>query len=225
MANVDMSAFLPIMLPHAPGIPTVTAEFQLRLAVIEFCERTRCWRHMIDVEFTNDNHQAVVAPDYATIHDFEFAVFSSEGVERRPLVPTLYSEIGPDGLDLYAGSPPDHISQVTPNTVTIFPFKAGTVSLSVFLKPRHGQDFTNAANTTPMQDHLNQVPEFLHTQWGEAISAGALARCLSMPAKEWTNPQLAGYHAARFERYCDALFSTNIVGQQRAPRRIKPNYF
>lgn len=76
MATVRFDQFLPMILPYAPGLPTMTAEHAVRLAAIEFCERTRCWRHAVDVVFSADNHQAVVAPDYATIHQFEFAVFS-----------------------------------------------------------------------------------------------------------------------------------------------------
>jgi len=225
MATVSLSAFLPLVLPSAPGLPVMTAELQLRLAAIEFCERTRCWRHMINLTFTDENHQVPVAPDYAAIHDFEFAVFASDSIQNRVLTPTQFSEIAPGGLTLYEGCAPEHISQITPNTVTIFPFAPGVVSLSVFLKPRHGQDFANAANTLPLQDYFNQVPDFLLTQWGEAIAAGALARALMMPQKQWTEMKLAAAHLARFERYCDQHFSHNIIRQQRAPRRTRSQFF
>lgn len=225
MTTVPLSQFLPLMRPHLPSLPVPLAELQLRLAAIEFCERTRCWRSLIDVTFTGENHQAIVAPDYAAIHDFEFAVFESDDISRRSLTPTQYSEIAPEGLTLYEGSAPDHITQVTPNTVTIFPFAAGTVSLSLFLKPRHGQDFANAANTAPAQDYLNQVPDFLLTQWGEAIAAGALARAFAIPKAEWTNGNLAAMHLARFERYCDTSFAHQIKGQHRARKRMIPQFF
>lgn len=225
MATVTFDQFLPIVLPYAPGLPVITAEHAVRLAAIEFCERTRCWRHMTDVAFTDTNHQAVAAPDYAAIHDFEFAVFTGAGIQRRPLKPTQYSEIAPDGLDIYAGSAPDHITQVTPNTVTIFPFAAGTVSLSLFLKPRHGQDFAHIDNTAPLQDFYNQVPDFLLIQWGEAIAAGALGRVLTMPGTQWLNPGLAADRRAYFERACDKHFSQQVIGQQGAIRRTKPAFF
>lgn len=225
MATVGFKQFLPMILPYAPGLPVMTAEHAVRLAAIEFCERTRCWRHLIEVVFDEDNHMAAAAPDYATIHDFEFAVFQGENMDRRSLTPTQYSEIAPDGLELYSGSAPAHITQVSPGTVTIFPFAPGTVSLSVFLKPRHGQDFANVANTAPLQDYLNQVPDFLLTQWGEAIAAGALARVLMMPACEWTNATLAGVRAMQFDAACDRHFSHNVTGQHRAPRRTKPSFF
>lgn len=225
MATVGFDQFLPMILPYAPGLPIMSAEHAIRLAAIEFCERTRCWRHLVDVAFDAANHQAVVAPAYATIHQFEFAVFQGENVDRCPLEPTQYSEIAPKGLTLYEGSAPKHITQTAPGLVTIFPFAPGTVSLSLFLKPRHGQDFANVANTAPLEDFLNQLPDFMLTQWGEAIAAGALARVLVMPGKEWTNPALAALRAAQFENACNSHFSHNVAGQQRARVRTKPHYF
>lgn len=145
-------------------------------------------------------------------------------MDRRPLAPTQYSDIAIEGLDLYAGSAPAHITQTAPGIVTIFPFAAGTVSLSVFLKPRHGQDFANPANTEAMQDYLNQVPDFLLTQWAEPIAAGALSRVLMIPGQQWTDPKMGAFRLQQFNNACDSHFSQNIVGQQRAPRRTRPNY-
>lgn len=223
-ATVRFDQFLPMIMPYAPGVPVMTAEHNVRLAAIEFCERTRCWRHAVDVTFTDENHLAVAAPDYATIHEFEFAVFKGENMDRRQLVPTQYSDIAPDGLDLHAGSAPEHITQAEPGLVTIFPFAEGTVSLSVFLKPRHGQDFANAANTAPLQDFYNQVPDFMLTQWGEPIAAGALSRLLMMPGQKWTDPKMGAFRMQQFDNACSRHFSQNIIGQQRAPRRTKPNF-
>ena len=62
MPTVQLSQFLHMVLPYAPGLPVMTAEHELRLAAIEFCERTRCWRHMIEVEFDDENAQAAIAP-------------------------------------------------------------------------------------------------------------------------------------------------------------------
>lgn len=221
---VHLSAFLPYTALHAPGAPIPTVESYLRLAAIEFCERTRCWRHMTEVEFTEDNHQAVVAPDYAAIHAFEFATFTSESQHKRPLMPTQYSDLAPGGFEEREGSPPNHITQATPNSVTIFPFAEGTVALSLFLKPRFGQDFTSPDRTHPMEDAFDKVPEFLLTQWGEAIACGALGKLLMVPQQRWTDPNAAMVFGAKFERYCDTHFSSNVIGQQRAPRRSRFRY-
>ncbi|WP_333826856.1 hypothetical protein [Pararhodobacter sp.] len=221
---VHLSKFLPYTALHAPGAPIPTIESYLRLAAIEFCERTRCWRHMVNVELTDENHVAVVAPPYAAIHAFEYAAFIADNGPRRPLLPTQYSDLAPEGFPENAGALPNHITQATPNSITIFPFAAGEVELSVFLKPRFGQDFNGPDRESPIEDAYDKVPEFLLTQWGEAIAVGALSKLLIVPQQRWTDQKTAMTFLARFERYCDQHFSSNVIGQQRAPRRSRFSY-
>ena len=46
---IQLTKFLPMVLPHVPECPHGVATFNLRLAAIEFCERTLCWRHLAKV--------------------------------------------------------------------------------------------------------------------------------------------------------------------------------
>lgn len=43
------------------------------------------------------------------------------------------------------------------------------------------------------------IPDVVGERFGEAIAAGAIARMLIMPGKEWTNPQMAAYHMGVYE--------------------------
>ncbi len=216
--DTPLADFLPYVLPHAKMVPDPVAEFNLKLAAIEFCERTRCWRHAISVAVSSNNH-TLVAPELTTIHEFEEATH-----EGRLLVPTQYTSLPPQVLsgELVEGLP-HWISQTEPGQVTIFPYQTGTLRMTVFLKPRHGTQYgTDAAN--PLRDALAMVPAFMLSQHAEALACGALSRLLAVPGKPWSDPQRAMYHKMEFDKACGASFASNITGQQRAPRRTRGQY-
>lgn len=220
--TVRLSEFLPYVLPHAPGCPGIVAETYLRLAAIEFCERTRCWRKISEFQLSEDRTIAIAAPSYASIHEIEYASFSSENAPKTPLIPTQYSDIG----ERYRGyleqeGPPRYVTQVNPDSVTVFPLAPGTLEVSMFLKPRMGETFSASSADDPIQGEYNIAPDFLLTQWGQQIAWGALSKVLMQPQTRWTDPQAAGFYLQKFERACDRNFSHGIRGQQRAPRRTR----
>lgn len=214
----DLSDFLHIALPFARQCPEPVVEQMLRFAAIDFCERTRCWRHITTQALTGQG-PAVVAPVYATIHEFETAYH--EGCE---LTPTQFSDVAHDHLtDVSGGGTPRYITQVSPNTVSIYPYADGDLRLTLFLKPRFGQSF-GQDSADPMHDSYNVVPEFLFIQHAETIAHGALARIKKIPEQSYTDYAEAANHAAEFERQVSAKFVSNIRGQQRAPVRVTPQF-
>lgn len=219
MPTRPLSDFLPLVLPHATDCPRPVAEQYLRLAAIEWCERTRCWRH-IETTTLAANGQAIVAPDYATIFEIETAEFIDGNDNAVPLTPTQFSSIGPtDAATANAGAPV-YITQVSPNTISVIPFAAGDVKLSLFLKPRSGTEYgTNPAD--PLQDRFNVVPEHIFIQNAEAIAEGALARLLAIKGAAWNDPNLAAFYFQRFEAACNRAFRSEVRGQQRAPARAR----
>ena len=210
--TIQLSEFLPLILPHAPGCPDPVATFNLRLSAIEFCERTRCWRHILNTTVTTQN-KVIVAPPYAAIHEFEHAYFEGE-----ELAPTQFSDID-HGEDM-AGTVPRYITQVGPDTVALYPFATGNLQLSLFLKPRGGNEYGTVSDN-PLDDAYDQVPGFMLAQHGEPIAFGALARILAIPGQPFSNPQMAQFYFGRARELMDARFSTNMRGQQRAPRRTR----
>jgi hypothetical protein len=240
--TVPLSSFLPYVLPHTPGAPDFVAEKYVRLAAIEFCERTRCWRRIATVDVADYSSEALVAPEYAAIHEIEYATFKSDLFAPIALAPTQFSDLQGELLanphwsvdgswdintpinpadKIDRNAPPQYITQVNPNTVTIYPFMPGRIEISLFLKPRMGQAFIPGTSSQPMIDAFNVAPDFLLTQWGMTIASGALSKMLIEPGKSWSNPGLGGFHLQRFNEGCDSHFSSNMRGQQRAPRRSR----
>lgn len=214
VSMVDTSAFLPLILPNCPECPDFVAAAQARFAAIEFCERSRAWRHLTTVAMLSAATDVTVAPDTAAIHEIEYAEF-----DGRPLTPVQFSTI-----DRLAEGPPRYVTQASPNTVTVSPFTAGTLEISLFLKPLASSQFGTVAGN-PLTDRFNVVPDFLVSVHGTAIAYGALSRILAIPRETWSNPAESMRFAALFEEKLNGAFRANMRGQQRAPIRTQTTWF
>lgn len=218
--TVYASEFLPMVLPYAAGCPDFVAEQHIRLAAIEFCERTRCWRYIAKAAF-DTNNETIISPDYATIHEIENAWWN----EEVRLTPLQFNDAHPSDLTETTdqGGPPRHFTQLNDNSITVLPLGAGDLRLTVFLKPRSGSSFGYDAGF-PLRDYYNQVPRFLFLQHAEAIANGALERILRLPGQDFSNPGQAAVHRQLFDQAMDKMFSHNLRGQQRARRRTKTQF-
>jgi hypothetical protein len=210
------SQFTPYIAPHVPNVSQIALEFMARLAAREFCERTRCWRMNLSVEVTT-NEFAIEVPDYAEIHRVERANWGP-----IDLAVTQFNDL-PADWRLATPAPPKWLSQAEWGRFILFPFEPGTLSVSVFLKPKAGHDYTRSG--VMLQDYFNQVPDFMLDQFAEPIGSGAVARLLLLPERPWTDPSGAAIHAARFEDACNTHFTANLRGQTRARGRTRYNDF
>ena len=211
---IRTSAFLPLILPHCPECPDFVAETQARLAAIEFCERSRAWRHLTTVPLVA-SEGVLVAPEAAAIHEIEYARFNG-----RKLTPVQFSTIS-----TIAQGVPEYVTQVSPGAVTVSPFiEPGDLEVSLFLKPMASSEFGTLADD-PLADRFNVVPDFLVSVHGGAIALGALARILSIPRQPWTVYINALKYEARFNEKLGASFRANMRGQQRAPVRTSSRWF
>ena len=213
--TIALDAFLPLVMPHCPGVPEFVATRNLRMAAIEFCERTRCWRHLASVQIGQDG-QAIAAPCFAAIHLIERATFE----DGRDLVPIQFSDVDEGAVQEAVGGHPAYITQSRYDTVRVIPFQPGRLDLSLFLKPVNGESFGFSQGGV-VRDHYDQIPEFMWTMHAEPIASGAISRILTQPDKPWTNPQLAAPHAARFEAAMNTHFGASVRGQHRARHRTR----
>lgn len=212
-----LDELLPIALPQANGCPAFMVTQMMRLAAVEFCERTRCWRHI--VTFTAEGPITTpIIPLTSAIWEIERAY-----ADGRELVAVQHTDITRDSV---TDGNPDYISQINPWSLVIHPFpETGTVSMSVslFLKPRSdGLVGLDAVN--PLRDEMCVVPEWMMQQHGERLVDGALSRVLMMEGKPWYSPQRAAYHRAMFDKALNRNFAANLRGQQRAPIRMPTSY-
>lgn len=208
--------FLPLVLPYAPNCPNIVAEQKLRLAAIEFCERTEAWREIITQQVTTAE-VTIAIPDYATIDRFEHVRF-----DEQVLIPMAYEDICPDVVDM----PPAGYAQVHENEILMdtTPSAEGTLVSSLFMKPRGGSIFGRVPED-PMQDYLSQVPDFMFKNHAETLSWGALARILNIPKEDYTDPVMAKDYTMKFEAKLQSRSSTGAQGQQRRRLRAKAEFF
>lgn len=214
---------LPLVLPHVPGCPDPSALQALRLSAREFCERTKCWRHLAEIDLAAGDMAAIV-PDHAAIHEIEWATMVVEGATPWPLTPVPYVDAVHGGS---RGARAWGITQATADTLMVLPEESkGLLAVSLILKPRIGQDFVRAGfDAGPFADFYDQAPEFLVQQHGEGIAAGALARLMIQPGSAWYAPDLAGVHASIAVERIGRASDTAHRGQTHAQLRVKTVWF
>ncbi|MFG1462115.1 hypothetical protein V5F77_04375 [Xanthobacter sp. DSM 24535] len=202
---ITFDAFMPLVLPYATACPEPLAEASIRNSAIEFCERTRCWRLLDDTVIDADTPDviAVSTPAGSALHRIETAWF-----DGRKIDPASFASVPQDDDD-QRGSPRTY-SQSNFGELRLFPRPdAGKLRLSLFLKPDRASD---------------EVPDFLHQQFGQEIAYGALVQILLTPSQPFSDPQMAAYYKSRFDAACDKNFAISITGQQRARPRTRASF-
>lgn len=214
MPNVPIKNLLPLIMNRAPSCPGFIAEFEARMAAVEFCERTRCWRHKLDIPMTGPTADPVVPAEQA-IHVIEQA-----SIGDCPLTPTQYTNFDDAG-----DGEPEYITQLNAGGIAIFPFNEPvTVSMTVFLKPRSDQGF-GIDPADPLFDRFNVLPDWMVTMHARTLADGALSRILSMKSKPWTDLQAAAIHRAAFDQGMTDHAHSAVRGQQRTRLRVRYNDF
>lgn len=211
---------LPLVIPFTPGCPDFTAVVALRMAAITFCERSRIWREILTVTLDEEG-EVVATPDHAALHEIEQAFW---GPDQIPLDPVRFAATtAVDRDDSVTNGTPLNITQASANTITVFPFSPGDVTIYAILKPLAGPEYGVTGSTTK-QDVQNVIPEFIFEQYSQMIANGALARLLMMPKTEWYNPRDAAKYQVEFEMNTAASHNKNISGQHKARRRVRAHW-
>lgn len=225
---IPISSFMPLVMTYASSAPYPVVEQAIRLAAVEFCERTRCWRQVvhrhIDV-FSGGvaMGDVKIIPPYGTIFEFEFAYFNG-----CKLIPAQFSDLGASGDDQGPDvGMPRYISQSRPGSLRLTPLPdtSGSLHISIFLKPLTLDDWEPGGYGDDPDEDLNVLPDFLLTHHGEAIAHGALSRILSIPGQGFTDMAGASGYLASFQHKLDQRFDANLRGQHRAPPRSRSHSF
>lgn len=211
---------LPLVHPHVYGASEPLMLQSIRLSVIDFCKRTRCWRHTVQVAMDEDGDDPIVAPANTSIFEIESAHF---GMGLEPLTPIAFTDVDKNWLMAEAADTnPIYITMTSRNTVTVLPKKVGDLHLSLFLTPVSGPldalGPEQIGDADPY-DGVNTAPDFLFTDHAEVIAAGALTRLFLMPNVAWANPELAAYYNDRFDKGAVSMANSNIRGKLKAKSR------
>lgn len=239
---VRTAALLPLVAPYVPTCPDFVAEQAIRMAAIEFAERSRAWRHVVSVDvfggFSNllsASFEGVEHPLIFVSGGMEFDATSGNDaltdMSDLPVVGAVIHEIEMaefDGCPLtpiqfstmkdVAEGQPRYITQSAPNALALIPFRAGRLDISLFLKPSSTVEF-GTVPASPMFDKFNVIPDFFITLHGSKLASGALHKIMSIPDEPWSNPKEAARYGALFADNLNASFRGNMRGQQRAPIR------
>lgn len=175
--------------PSVPGCPQPIIEQHVRDVAIEACERTLAWRYE---QPNTPLTPGVFEYPYNNPLQTEVHAFMTASVNGNPLEPVtleqLYNRLPnwPD-LDPDQQTTPRYICQLDPDNFVIAPspdaLTAYTLKMIVVLKPLR----TATGMDKSVFDDLENV-----------IMHGALQHLLVMPNKNWSDRELATYHAKQY---------------------------
>jgi hypothetical protein len=206
-AMIDIDDFLPEALRWAPNTSDPVAYRAIINAAREVCERGRIWREPDQMTVTAPACQSV-----CTIADADIVSIEAAFLDDRQLEPVTVPWLNKNhprwNLEGNAASSAQYVTQIEPNTLTIYPQVSGQLTLQLVLKPSR-----NALN----------LPRFLLSEYFELIGRGAASAILTDPNSP--NPNLGQAHRQWFEKELDNFATKAARGQQRARLRTRGAYF
>lgn len=185
---MQLDAFLPYLLVDLPACPDVTAKQQLVLTAIEFCRETLSWDEIQDPLTLVDgvNAYELDAPQGGQVATVK-QVWASDR-ELTPVSMARLVEVIPNWQTAQGSQAQYYVGDQDWKSIRVYPIP---------LDPQ-GQRITVRAAYQPVLAAAS-LPDFLATIYMDAILAGAKARLMSTPGRQWTNHKLAADHRAAFD--------------------------
>ena len=178
------SHFLDGVMPYVPGCPIEMAEHAIRETCIDLCERSLLLQRdhdsidviagITDYDFDPPNGQRVFKIMKAWFRNTELTPVSPDDVTDVSLYNTYIPGVTVSKDD------PKLILQKDDQTFSVLPVPKetarGAITMRVALKPTRTS---------------TEIDDFVFEDYAEAVYAGARFRLLTVPAKPYTNPDLA----------------------------------
>lgn len=190
---VSWDDYLGEVMPDVYGCPHRVAIDAIRAAAIEFCNKSRVWREILDPDITladGVEDYTLTPPVNALImgvHKIQLYDPAANGApDARPLPMLSHPHFDFYSKRTQDRDKPRHWLGVEPSVVRFYPIpddKGYTAKIWATLKPT--RDSTEG-------------PDFLYNDWEEAIGHGAKAKLLAMVGRDWANPQAVQYHQRAF---------------------------
>lgn len=205
MANT-WADFVQFVAHSCVGCSSMTISTHLQAAMDEFCSATSIWVETLDpiglmagqdtYDIPVDANTRVIGIESVMYNGFPLKPMTSRALTG--FFPTW--EVWDDGINqimAYRVEMDD-----TDQNLTVWPSptdnEPASVVMRVTLKP------TSTATS---------IPGFIYEDWRTVIGSGALAQILLIPGKDFTNPQLAQVHDAKF-RTGKSRAKVRALGQQ-----------
>jgi hypothetical protein len=211
--SVPFSDFYDLIMPEVGGCTTDFVDLHLKELARDFCHRTRAWTYNPSAADLIADQAAYAVPLSAdselvsvkklTVND----VYLWEDVEEKR---DYYADSS--AYPKYERHQPPFSLDSGLTTITLFTQEIPSVSvvgglvMSLTLKP------SSSATT---------LPDFLKTQYSEAMRYGVLARLMSMGKKPWTDRALAVDYMQKFKSEMNFAAYQVQVGNTRQRLRVK----
>lgn len=173
--------FYDLVIPDLPGCPFLMIDNALRQAAIAFCEQSLAWTYQhpdISVVAATAVYP-FVPPTGAVVHAITYVEFNDSAIEAH----AGESNITISDWRNQTGTPEYVLGGATSATLVPTPDVAGTLSMTVALKP--------SPTATGIDDDI-------FNEYREGIISGALGHLMLSPKKPYTDSALATYHLQQF---------------------------
>lgn len=157
-------------------------EEQLNVAARRFFARTHAWKADIPVSLVaNDNTYPLTAPTGTAVINIDYAKYADN---KRPLSKANHPLAFDNGV---TSARPCYYAGNIASELMVYPMPTAALDIivSVSLQPNRGS---------------YEIPDNLFNEHSDALVNGALSYLLSMPNKEWTNPNEAAKYSRDFQR-------------------------
>lgn len=134
-----------------------------------------------------------------------------------------------DGQTEYTFAAPSHAAILAIKSLAIDANPASFTSstrnrIQLTVDPGGGKVLVAKAALKPSRT-AKALPDFLYTEWQDAIAAGARFKLLDMHGTEWFQPQLASQYRMEFERHWVPRARVEVAHRQGRPLTVtKPRF-
>jgi hypothetical protein len=222
MASRTFATLVPRIAPSVPGCPQPTIIQYIRDSAIRSCERTLAWRYQQPkFNLTPGTYiYPFIKPTDTQVHAIFAAILNNNTLEALTLDNAL--ELYPAWADKYTaaadieeyGSEPRSITQISQDQFAVLPLpdaaKTYTMRMFYALKPATCAD---------------GMDEVVFNDLEEAILHGALQHLLVLPSTNWTDRELASYHAKQYAYQISERRARANIGNARGMVRARMQPF
>lgn len=202
------------MLIELPGCPEPLIRQALLRSADEFCRRTHAWSEVQEpIELRpGQRDYDLDAPSGALVSSILSAHVG--GRTLAPAGPGDPYKAMPAWLTTAGSSPTSYNLIHDRNALSVYPPP---------IEGATGQLVVRAAYAPTMS--AGALPDFLGQQYLTAVTGGAKAILMALPAKSWTNVELVPLHRTHFENGVTAAIAEELHGRTVGSVSVQPRRF